>query len=132
MRYAMTFARFPSDELTQRTVALMSQGEDPFPFQAQLGLEGTLLTQPRTQRLGWEYIKSAWDYIQTRAPFVTPRIVEFSGVLPETMRAEVVAFWAEKLNGEYPGPYARALEQMDHAAELRTRTKPALLAYFSK
>jgi hypothetical protein len=131
-RYATTFARFPSVELSQRTVALMSQGEDPFPFQAQLGLAGTLLSQPRTQRLGWEYIKSAWDYIQTRAPFVTPRIVEFSGVLPETMRAEVVAFWDENLKGEFPGPYARALEQMDHAAELRARTKPALLAYFSR
>jgi puromycin-sensitive aminopeptidase len=131
-RYADTFALFEPQELAARTIALMSQGEDVFPFQEQLGLMATMLTQPRTQRLAWGFITAGWEYVQTRAPFLTPRMVEFSGILPESMRAEVVAFWDEHLKGEYAGPYARALEQMDQNAELQSRTRPDLLAYFTK
>lgn len=131
-RYAGTFALFEPDDLTTRTITLMSEGEDVFPFQTQLRLMITLLMRPRTQRKAWDFIRSNWDFVQSRAPFLTPRLVEFSGVLPESMRAEVVAFWDEHLKGEYAGSYARALEQMDQNAELRARTRGDLLAYFTK
>ncbi len=130
-RYAGTFALFEPASLTTRTFGLMAQGEDTFPFQTQLRLMLTMLRQLRTQRAAWDYITSHWDFVQQRAPFLTPRIVEFSGVLPESMRAEVVAFWDEQLKGEFAGPYARALEQIDHNAELRARTRGDLLAYFA-
>ena len=118
--------------MTARTFALMDQGEDTFPFQSQLRLMLMSLTQPRTQSTAWDYIKAHWDFIQQRAPFLTPRVVEISGVLPETMRADVVAFWEAQLKGEFAGPFARALEQMDQNAELRARTRNDLLAYFTK
>lgn len=131
-RYAGTFALFEPADLTARTVELMGQGEDTFPFQTQLRLIFGLMMQPSKQTIGWSYVTSHWDYIQQRAPFLTPRLVEFSGVLPESMRAEVVAFWDAQLKGEFAGPYARALEQMDQNAELRRRTRGDLLAYFTK
>ncbi|HEX8727126.1 MAG TPA: M1 family metallopeptidase [Ktedonobacterales bacterium] len=131
-RYAGTFALFEPSELTQRTFDLMSQGEETFPFQAQIRLMAVTLMQPRTQAASWNYIKDHWDFIQQRAPFISPFVVEFSGVLPETMRADIVAFWDSHLNGEYAGPYARALEQIDQNAELRARTRGDLLAYFTK
>ncbi len=131
-RYAGTFALFEPTELTARTFELMGQGEDIFPFQSQIRLMATMLMQPRTQRASWEYITTNWDFIQQRAPFLTPRMVEFSGVLPDSMRAEVVAFWDAQLKGEFAGPYARALEQMDQNAELRARTRGDLLAYFTR
>ncbi len=131
-RYAGTFALFEPPELTARTFALMDQGEDTFPFQSQLRLMFMLLTQPRTQSSAWDYTKAHWDFIQQRAPFLTPRMVELSGVLPETMRADVVAFWEAQLKGEFAGPFARALEQMDQNAELRARTRADLLAYFKQ
>jgi puromycin-sensitive aminopeptidase len=131
-RYVGTFALFEPAELTARTLALMDQGEDTFPFQSQLRLMFMLLTQPRTQSAAWDFTKAHWDFIQQRAPFLTPRMVELSGVLPETMRADVVAFWEAQLKGEFAGPFARALEQMDQNAELRTRTRGDLLAYFAR
>jgi len=131
-RYAGTFAVFEPAELTQRTFDLMSQGEETFPFQTQLQLMGGMLFQPRTQAASWSYIKDHWDFIQQRAPFVSPFIVEFSGILPASMRADVVAFWDSHLNGEYAGPYARALEQIDQNAELQARTRGDLLAYFKR
>ncbi|HEU5346295.1 MAG TPA: M1 family metallopeptidase [Ktedonobacterales bacterium] len=131
-RYANTFALFEPPELTNRTFELMAQGEETFPFQTQIRLMAVTLMQPRTQAASWSYIKDHWGVIQQRAPFITPAVVEFSGVLPETMRADVVAFWDAHLNGEYAGPYARALEQIDQSAELRARTRPALLAYFTR
>jgi hypothetical protein len=109
----------------------MAQGEETFPFQAQLRLLITLLMRPRTQSAAWSYIKDHWDFIMQRAPFLTPRIVEISGILPDTLRADVVTFWDAHLHGEYAGPYARALEQMDQNAELRARTRGDLLAYFT-
>ncbi|HET9110073.1 MAG TPA: M1 family metallopeptidase [Ktedonobacterales bacterium] len=131
-RYAGTFALFGPADLTARTVELMGQGEDTFPFQTQLRLIFGLMMQPSKQATGWQYVTSHWDYIQQRAPFLTPRLVEFSGVLPESMRAEVVAFWDAQLKGEFAGPYARALEQLDQNAELRRRTRGDLLAYFKQ
>jgi puromycin-sensitive aminopeptidase len=130
-RYAGTFALFRPDDLTRRTLDLMAQGEETFPFQAQLRLLITLLMRPRTQSAAWSYIKDHWDFIMQRAPFLTPRIVEISGILPDTLRADVVTFWDAHLHGEYAGPYARALEQMDQNAELRARTRGDLLAYFT-
>ncbi len=56
----------------------MRQGEDIFPFQTQLQLMIMLLRQPRTQRKGWDFIRAHWDFVQTRAPFLTPRLVEAS------------------------------------------------------
>jgi hypothetical protein len=44
----------------------------------------------------------------------------------------VVAFWEAQLKGEFAGPFARALEQMDQNAELRARTRGDLLAYFAR
>ncbi|HEX8994452.1 MAG TPA: M1 family metallopeptidase, partial [Ktedonobacterales bacterium] len=126
-RYGGTFAIFEPTELTTRTIDLMRQGEDTFPFQTQLRLMVTLLQQARTQVAGWEFIKSRWDYIQQRAPFLSPRLVEFSGVLSADLRADVVAFWDANLHGEFAGPYARALEMIDQTAELRARTRGDLL-----
>jgi hypothetical protein len=131
-RYVGTFALFEPTELTARTFSLMDQGEDIFPFQSQLRLMFMLLTQTRTQAAAWDNVKAHWDFVQQRAPFLTPRMVELSGVLPETMRADVVAFWEAQLKGEFAGPFARALEQMDQNAELRARTRGDLLAYFTK
>jgi len=131
-RYGVTFALFEPANLIERTIALMSQGEETFPFQSQIPLMVTLLRQPRTQAVGWSFIKSRWDFIEERAPFLAPPLVEFSGVLPASMRADVVAFWGEKLKGEYAGPLARALEQIDQTAELRERTRGDLLAYFAQ
>ena len=130
-RYAGTFALFEPAELTQRTLDLMDKGEELFPFQTQLRLLITLSMRPRTQVAAWEYIKAHWDLIQRRTPFLTPVIVEHTGVLPESMRADIVAFWDTRLQGEYAGPYARALEQIDQNAELRNRTRGSLLAYFT-
>jgi puromycin-sensitive aminopeptidase len=131
-RYAGTFAFFQPEELTQRTFDLMAQGEETFPFQTQLRLLVSLLMRPRTQAAAWSYIKEHWDFIMQRAPFLTPRIVELTGVLPESLRADVVAFWDAQLKGEYAGPYARALEHIDQNAELRARTRNDVLAYFTR
>ncbi len=131
-RYAGTFAVFEPADLTARTFDLMAQGEDPFPFQTQFRLMAALLSRPRTQAAAWDYVKRHWDYIQQRAPFLTPNMVEFSGALPETLRDDVVAFWNAQLQGEFAGPFARALERMDQNAELRSRTRGDLLAYFSR
>ncbi|HZC06181.1 MAG TPA: M1 family metallopeptidase [Ktedonobacterales bacterium] len=131
-RYAGTFALFEPADLTARTVELMGQGEDTFPFQTQLRLIVNLIMQPSKQRVGWDFVTSHWDYLQQRAPFLTPRLVEMSGILPDSMRAEVVAFWDAQLKGEFAGPYARALEQMDQNTELRNRTRGDLLTYFTK
>ena len=130
-RYAGTFARFEPEALTRHTFDLMAQGEETFPFQTQLRLLLTLLLRPRTQSAAWSYIKDHWDFIMQRAPFLAPRLVEVSGVLPESLRADVVAFWDAHLNGEYAGSYARALERMDQNAELRARTRGDLLAYYT-
>ncbi len=131
-RYAGAFALFEPDELTTRTTTLMGQGETVFPIQAQLQILVAMLSRPRTQRKAWDFIRSNWDFIQVRAPFLTPRLVEFTGALSESMRDEAVAFWDERLKGEYAGPYARALERIDQNAELRARTRGDLLAYFSR
>jgi puromycin-sensitive aminopeptidase len=131
-RYANTFALFEPEDLIHRTLRLMAAGEDTFPFQTQIQLMAAMLFQTSTQATIWDYIKTHWDVFQTRAPFLTPRVVEFSGVLPASLRADVVAFWDSHLNGEYPGPYARALEQIDQNATLRQRTRDDLLGYFAK
>ncbi|HEX9039177.1 MAG TPA: M1 family metallopeptidase [Ktedonobacterales bacterium] len=130
-RYAGTFALFEPADLTRRTLGLM-EDEETFPFQEQIGLLVSLLTRRRTQRAGWDYITAHWGAIQQRAPFMTSRFVEFTGVLPASMRAEVVAFWDAQLNGEYGGAYARALEVMDQREELRMRVERDLLAYFTR
>lgn len=129
-RYGIAFAFFAPAELTERTLALMSEGEDTFNFQAQIQIMGVMLGQPHTQKPVWEFIKAHWDFIQTRAHFLAPMLVEASGVLPAELRKDVVAFWEAHLHGEYAGPLARALEQIDQRTELLRRTRPALLAYF--
>lgn len=131
-RYAGTFALFEPMDLSARTFDLMAQGEDTFPFQTQLRLMLTMLRRARTQVAAWDFIKSRWDFIQQRAPFLAPALVEFSGVLSASLRADAVAFWDAQLHGEYAGPYARALEQIDQNAELRARTRGDLIAYFSR
>ncbi|HEX8733225.1 MAG TPA: M1 family aminopeptidase [Ktedonobacterales bacterium] len=131
-RYATSFAFFTPDALVERTFGLMRAGEETFPFQSQLPLMAIMLGQRATQADAWQFIKSRWDFIQTRAHFLAPMLVEFSGVLPAELRADMVAFWDEQLHGEYAGPYARALEQIDQTAELRARTKADLLAYFAQ
>jgi hypothetical protein len=129
-RYANAFARFEQPELVARTQGLMDEGAFSLQMIAQLTQQ--LMFQRKTQGAGWEYIKSHWDEIQQRAPFWTPDIVQASGELPAVLRADVVAFWEANLHGEFAGPVARALEQIDQTAELQARTRDGLLAYFAQ
>jgi hypothetical protein len=69
--------------------------------------------------------------IETRAPMFIPPLIQISGALPISLRAEVAAFWEAHLHGEFAGPLARALEQMDQSADFQARTQGDLLAYFA-
>ena len=122
-RYAVVFARFQQPDLVARTFTLVA--EDFFPFQSLAGIVATMLAEPPTQTAAWEFLKGYWPRIQERAPFVAPFVVQFTGNLPHTLRADVAAFWEANLHGEIAGPFARALEQMDQSAEVRrARAKP--------
>ncbi|HEY7780735.1 MAG TPA: M1 family metallopeptidase [Ktedonobacterales bacterium] len=127
-RYIDVFARFDDPALVARTIELMRS--DFFPFQSMIRVLGMMLGQPRTQVAAWEFLKSAWPVIQERAPFISPFAIEFSGLLPATLRPDVVAFWDANLHGEYAGPYARALERIDQNADLQALTREDLIAYF--
>ncbi|HEV7127185.1 MAG TPA: M1 family metallopeptidase [Ktedonobacterales bacterium] len=130
-RYIDVFARFEQPDLATRTLELLLG--DFFPFQGVLQVAGPMIAQPRTQVAAWETLKAFWPIIEERAPFVAPAVVEMSsGNLPPSLRADVVAFWAAHLHGEYVGPYARGLERMDQNAELRARTRDDLIAYFRR
>jgi len=127
-RYAVVFARFQQPDLVARTFTLVE--EDFFPFQSLAGIVATMLAEPPTQAAAWEFLKGYWPRIQERAPFVAPFVVQFTGNLPGALRADVAAFWEANLHGEFAGPFARALEQIDQSAEVRARTRDDLLAYF--
>jgi puromycin-sensitive aminopeptidase len=126
--YAEALARFQQPELVARTLKLIE--EDTFPFITVGGLLGSLLTQPRTQVAAWEWIKGNWALLEERVPMFIAPLIQISGSLPASQRADVAAFWEAHLHGEYAGPYARALEQIDQTAEIQARTKDDLIAYF--
>ncbi len=127
-RYAVVFARFQQPDLVARTFTLVT--EDFFPFQSLAGIVATMLAEPPTQTPAWEFLKGYWPRIQERAPFVAPFVVQFTGNLPASLRADVAAFWEANLHGEFAGPFARAMEQIDQSAEVQARTRDNLLAYF--
>ncbi len=131
-RYARAFGVFQPEELTARTLASMAKGEDIFPLQAQYPIIVTFLTQPATQQQTWQYLKDRWSYIEERVTFAVPVFIEYSGELPASLRDDVVAFWDAHLKGEFSGSVARALETMDHNAELRARTRNDLIAYYTR
>ncbi len=127
-RYAGAFARFEQPELVARTLKLIA--EDFFPFHSLGQLLATMFLQSRTQAAVWEWLKEHWAFIQERAAMFTPFIVQFSGNLPASLRSDVAAFWDSHLHGEFAGPCARALEQIDQNADLQARTKDGLTTYF--
>jgi puromycin-sensitive aminopeptidase len=127
-RYSIAFARFEQPELAARTFELLAS--DYFPFQNVTGIAVGMLRQPRTSAAAWQFIKSFWPFIQERAPFISPFVVEFSGLAPTSLRDDVIAYWGANLKGEYAGPFARAREQLDQRAELQARTKDDLVGYF--
>jgi hypothetical protein len=127
--YALALARFQQSDLVARTLQLLE--EFTFPFNTLGGMLFTLFTQPRTQVATWEWLKRNWANIEERAPMFVVPAVETSGTLPAALRADVAAFWEANLHGEYAGAVARALEQIDHNADVQTRTHDDLLAYFT-
>jgi puromycin-sensitive aminopeptidase len=127
-RYTVVFARFQKPDLVARTFTLVE--EDFFPFQSLTGIVATMLAEPPTQAAAWEFLKGYWPRILERAPFVAPFVVQFTGNLPASLRADVAAFWEANLHGEFAGPFARAMEQIDQSAEVQERTRADLLAYF--
>jgi puromycin-sensitive aminopeptidase len=129
-RYMGVFARFQQPELVARTFELLQS--DFFSFQGLTQVAAAMLVEPRTQVAAWEFLKRFWPYIEQLAPAVMPFAVQLSGNLPVSLRADVVAFWDANLHGEFAGPYARALEQIDQNADIQARTKDDLIAYFRK
>ncbi len=127
-RYAVAFSRFEQSELAARTYDLLAR--DYFPFQYLASIAATMMAQPRTAASAWKFMKRFWPIIQERAPFVSPFVVEFSGQLPPSLRADMVAFWEASLEGEHAGPFARAVEQLDQRAELLARSQGDLASYF--
>jgi puromycin-sensitive aminopeptidase len=127
-RYVASFPRFQQPELVARTLELLNG--DLFPFQSMLGIMAPMLFQPATQVATWEWLKSRWSYLEEVGREILPFIVQFTGQLPGSLRADLVAFFAERLHGEYQASQAQALEQIDQTEELKTRTRPGLLAWF--
>jgi puromycin-sensitive aminopeptidase len=128
-RYGNIFGRFQQPELAARTIELLNGYT--FPFQSMLQTMGTMLAQPRTQRLAWEFLKAQWPALVERAPFIAPFIIEFSGNLSTSMREDVIGFWEATLHGEQAGPYARAVERLDENAKIAALTREDLRAYFA-
>jgi puromycin-sensitive aminopeptidase len=128
-RYGNIFGRFQQPELATRTIELLNG--DTFPFQSMLQNLGTMLAQPRTQRMAWEYLKARWPVLYERTPFIAPFIVEFSGNLSTSLREDVIGFWEANLHGEHAGPFARAVERLDENAKLEARTREDLRTYFA-
>ena len=127
-RYLGSFGQFQQPEIATRSLALLDDGT--IQLQNWISVVVPLTVDPRTQTLGWEFLKAHWDYIAERAGFFVPPLVAFTGELSPTLRGDLTAFLDGHLHGEYAVPYARALERMDQRAELQARTRGELTAWF--
>ncbi|HLJ82463.1 MAG TPA: ERAP1-like C-terminal domain-containing protein, partial [Ktedonobacterales bacterium] len=127
-RYLNSFGRFQPQELVARALQLLDEGIVQLPNWPNILVP--LLTEPRSQATGWEFLKAHWDFIAERARFFIPPMVSFTGQLSASLRGDVVAFFDTHLHGEFAVPYARALEQIDQLAELKARTRNDLIAWF--
>ena len=127
-RYLASFGRFQQPELAARALKLLDEGTIQLPNW--LDVLVPLTIEPRTQAVGWAFLKAHWNFIAERAGFFVPPLVSFTGQLSPSLRGDIVAFLDAHLHGEFSVPYARALEQIDQTAELQARTRADLTAWF--
>ncbi len=127
-RYVSSFSRFEQPALVARTFQWLDEGV--FPFQSMVSILAPMLFQTQTQAATWEWTKAHWSYLEEVGRALIPFIVQFTGQLPASLRPDLVAFFDERLHGEFQSSVAQALEQIDQTEELKTRTRNDLLAWF--
>jgi hypothetical protein len=127
-RYLYSFPKFEAPELVEATLGLLDDGTVP---QEAIGRELRLmLSQPHTKVPAWNYIKSHWEKIRNLSDMWVSFLVEATGQLPASLRADVVAFYGEHLQGVAEMSYARALETLDQMAEFKARTRDDMIGWF--
>ncbi len=129
-RYLYTLADHRDPALMDRLVGLMEDGTIP---QEALGPMLRLMFSLRQSRShAWTYLTRNWSTVREKlGDMWTGFLVEASGHLPATRRAEVVAFYDTNLKGVAQQAYARALERMDQEAEFDARTRDGIAAWFA-
>jgi puromycin-sensitive aminopeptidase len=127
-RYLYSFANFRAPELVNRTLRLLD--ENVLPQESVVPVLSSLLWKRHAQVRAWNYIKEHWARLLELHPVAISYVVEATGQLPASTRADVVAFLDAHLDGMAQQSYARALETIDQLEEFKTRTQAELVAWF--
>jgi puromycin-sensitive aminopeptidase len=130
-RYLYSFPEFDAPGLPERVLALVD--ENVVPLEGTGPLLRSMLAGRKTQLQAWDYIKRGWNTMVPRlGEMWYGFLVEATGSLPPTERADMVSFYDANLNGQAEMSYRRALEMVDQFDEFEKRTTPDLLAWFGK
>ena len=130
-RYLASFASFRDPVLVRRALDLWERGA--LPLEAVGPLLRLMLARRHSQVAAWETMKERWGPLRENlGDMWTGFLVEATGQLPGSLRADFVAFYDANLQGVAQQSYARALEALDQKAEFQARTRGDLVAWFRR
>ena len=127
-RYLNSLPNFRKPDLVKKVFKLLD--DEVLPQESRGPLLRMMLGERHSQEEAWEYLKKNWVPLRSLGDMWTNFLVEGTGNLPASKRADMVAFYDKTLNGLAEKSYARALEILDQQEEFKARTKDDLVGWF--
>ncbi len=127
-RYLNSLPNFRKPELVKKVFKLLD--DKVLPQESRGPILSTMLGHTHSQEEAWDYLKKNWVPLRSLGDMWTNFLVEATGDLPASKRADIVEFYDKTLNGLAEKSYARALEILDQQEEFKTRTKDDLISWF--
>jgi puromycin-sensitive aminopeptidase len=125
LRYLYSLAAFRPEALVAQTLGHLDDGL--VPQEAVGSVLSQLLATLHGQQAAWDYLKARWEGLRGRVGDMgLPRVVEATGRLPGSLRADIVDFFRRNPPPGAERALARALENLDQREELKARLVPAL------
>jgi puromycin-sensitive aminopeptidase len=124
-RYLAALGRFEDRSAVEHALQLCVDGT--VPQDQLLAILRPLLSNRRTHRIAWSFVKGHWSTIgSTVGAMGIARLVESLGSLPVDLQDDVAAFFARHPVAEATRALQKALEAMDLRRALLERATPAL------
>ena len=127
-RYLNSLPNFRKPELVKKVFKLLD--DNVLPQESRGPILRTMLAETHSQGEAWDYLKRNWEPLRDLGDMWTNFLVESTGNLPASKRADMVEFYDKTLNGVAEKSYARALEILDQREEFKGRTKADLVGWF--
>ncbi|HEY6765839.1 MAG TPA: M1 family metallopeptidase [Candidatus Sulfotelmatobacter sp.] len=130
--YFFTLAEFTDPKLAQKTLDFAISPD--VRSQDALGLITSVMRNPETEKLAWDFVQAHWDAVQKAGgPFASAQVVNATSIFCDArMRDQVTEFFSAHKVEAAERTYKQSIERISNCVDLKSQQEPQLASWLGQ